>query len=59
MCWAIQTPNGLVKNYDDPLVGFKTRTFKTRKIAQEYLQTHRINKGQTVKILLVVSLKEY
>lgn len=58
-CWAIKTASGFVKDYCDPAEGFKTMTFLTRKAARKWLEEHPYFKGDTVKLIIFVQIKDY
>lgn len=56
-CWALKTAQGLVKDFRDPLEGFKTMTFRTKKDAIAWAQTNKAYRAVPVKITILVSIK--
>ena len=58
-CWALKNQQGFVKNHDNPFDGFKTRTFKTLKAAQEWAWKYPFYRAKPVKIILTVKIKDY
>ena len=58
-CWGLQTANGLVKDFRDPLEGFKTLTFRTRTAALEWAQRNDYYRAKPVKLTLLIHIKDF
>ena len=59
VCWGLKTPHGFMRTYEAPDSGFKIKTFRTRKAANEYLKTLPRLVAEPVKIVLTVSVKDF
>ena len=59
VCWGLKTPHGFMRTYDTPDSGFKIKTFRTRKAANEYLKTLPRLIAEPVNIVITVSVKDF
>ena len=60
VCWGLKTLHGFMRTYDAPESGFRIKTFRTRKAAQEYVRyLVPYGKAEPVKIVLTVSVKDF
>ena len=58
-CWALKTPNGLLKDHANPYTALKTRTFKTRKDAAAWAGTYPMYRAAPVKIVIKIEEKDF
>lgn len=58
-CWAVQTSHGLVKDFRDPLQGFKTMTFRTKGLALAWVNSNPAYRARPVKISITISVKDF